>query len=164
VNQTGISGVYRNMPDGRTSHWRNSLLLFRNTPVRTGISVGVCLSLSLMIWLVLANYVPFLERFALERYLAGAGLIGFLGLVPILRFIRSPRGLLVSSLLGWFLFAAFYWFLCIFFHRLPERLSPFHLFMYGAVIYLIVTTISWIGSVVWKVRASHISHSNHHPG
>jgi len=159
-----VLGVHRNMPDGKKYRWRNSLRLFSTSPVRTGISVGICLSLTLLIWLVLANYVPFLEGFALERNLAVAGLIGFLGLVPILRFIRSPGGLLVASILGWFLFAAFYRFLCIFFQRLPERLSPFHGFMYGAVIYLIVATLSWIVAVIWKVRSSHISHSNHHAG
>jgi hypothetical protein len=157
-------GVHGKMPDSRNIRWRNSLHLFRNSPVRTGISVGTCLSLTLLIWLVLANYVPFLEPFAMARNLAVAGLIGFLGMVPIVRFIRSPGSLLVSSLLGWFLFAVFYRILCMLFHRLPDRLSPLHFFMMGAVIYMIVTTLSWIGSVIWRVRASHISHSNHHAG
>ena len=152
------------MPDGQNIRWRNSLHLFRHSPVRTGISVGVCLSLTLLLGLVLANYVRFLEPFAMGRNLAIAGLIGFLGLVPVLRFVRNPGGLLVSSLLGWFLFAIFYRFLCIFFHRLPDRLSPFHFFMLGAVCYLIATTLSWIGSVIWKIRASHISPPDHHAG
>jgi len=152
------------MPDGQNTRWRSSLHLFRNSPVRTGFSVGVCLSLAFLIWLVLANYVPALEPFARERYFAAAGVIGFLGLVPIFRFIRTPRSLLVSSILGWFLFATFYRFLCLFFHRLPDRLSPLNLFMIGAAIYLIVATLSWIISVIWKIRDSHISHSNHHAG
>jgi len=152
------------MPDGQNTGWRSSLHLFRNSPVRTGFSVGVCLSLTFLVWLILANYVPFLGPFAMGRNLAAAALIGFLGLVPIIRFIRSPGNLLVSSILGWFLFATFYRFLCLFFHRLPDRLSPFHVFMLGAVCYLIVTTLSWIVLVIWKIRDSHSTHSNHHAG
>jgi hypothetical protein len=152
------------MADSQKIHWRDSLHLFRNSPVRTGISVGVCLSLTLTIGLILANRVPFLERFALERDLATAGLLGFLGLVPIFRFLRHPGSLLVSSIIGWLLLALSYRLLCIFFLRLPERFSPLNFFMYGAVIYLIIATLSWIVSVIWKIRASHISHSNHHAG
>jgi hypothetical protein len=152
------------MPNAKNTRWRKSLHLFRNSPVRTGVSVGICLSLTLTIGLVLANRVPFLEPFALERDIGVASLLGFLGLVPVLRFLRSPGSLLVSSILGWFLFAISYRLLCLFFHRLPERFSALNFFMYGAVIYLIIATLSWIGAVIWKVRASHISHSNHHAG
>src|SRR5437879_6998503 len=41
--------------------------VFRNAAIRTGVYVGVCLTLVFSAWLVIANRAPFLERFALER-------------------------------------------------------------------------------------------------
>jgi hypothetical protein len=41
--------------------------VFRNAAIRTGVYVGVCLTLVFTAWLIVANRAPFLERFALER-------------------------------------------------------------------------------------------------
>jgi len=116
--------------------------VFRNAAVRTGVYVGVCLTLVFTAWLVIANHAPFLERFALERNVAAAAILGFLAAVPIFRFLRLPGHLLAS--------------------RLSNRLSTFHVFMLGAVVYMILTTLSWIVATVWRARESHVSHPNHH--
>jgi len=29
-------------------------------------------------------------------------------------------------------------------------------------VYMIVTTICWIGTIIWKARASHVTHPNNH--
>jgi hypothetical protein len=34
--------------------------------------------------------------------------------------------------------------------------------MLGAVVYMILTTLSWIGTFIWRARAAHISHPRHH--
>jgi hypothetical protein len=135
---------------------------FHNVSIRTGVYIGVCLSLVFLAWLVIANHVPFLERFALERNIAAAAVLLFLSAVPVLRFIRAPGNLLASSLLAWLIFSLCYRVLCLIFHALGDKLSTFHLFMLGAVTYMILTTLSWIGTCIWKVRAAHVSHSNHH--
>jgi hypothetical protein len=136
--------------------------VFRNSSVRTGVYVGVCLSLVFIGWILLANRVSFLERFALERNLAAALLLGALALVPILRFVRMPGPLLASSLIGWLIFSLTYRVLCMVFPGLSQRYAATQIFMLGAVVYLIVTTLSWLGTIIWRVRASNESHPNHH--
>jgi hypothetical protein len=40
---------------------------FRNASVRTGVYVGILLSAAFSGWVIVANRVPFLDRFALVR-------------------------------------------------------------------------------------------------
>jgi hypothetical protein len=134
----------------------------RNAAVRTGVYIGVCLTLVFVAWLVIANHAPFLERLALERNIAAAAVLLLLAAVPVLRFLRDPGNLLASSLIGWFVFTLSYRVLCVFFSRLSDRLSTFRVFMIGAVVYMILTTISWLGTVISRARAAHVSHPNHH--
>jgi hypothetical protein len=135
----------------------------RNASVRTGVYVGLCLSLVFFSWIILANRVPFLERFALVRNIAAALLLAVLAMVPILRFLRMPGPLLASSLIGWVIFSFSYRVFCIFFPGLAQRYAAMQIFMLGAVVYLIVVTLSWIGTIIWRVRTSNESHPNHHP-
>lgn len=137
------------------------LMFLRNVPVRVGIYTGICLSIVFAMWLVLANRVPLLERLALERNtIAVVGLVLFASL-PILRFYRSPGDLMVSGLLAWMLLSITYRLLCMVFVLLNERYSAFHVFVLGAVTYLIFATVSWIGMIIWKVRSADISHLHH---
>ena len=136
--------------------------VFRNTAIRTGVYVGVCLTLVLTAWLVIANYAPFPERFALARNIAAAVILCFLAAVPIFRFLRWPGHLLASSLLGWFIFSVSYRALCLIFHGLSNRLSTFHVFMLGAVVYMILTTLCWIVATIWRAREANASHPKHH--
>jgi hypothetical protein len=137
------------------------LMFLRNVPVRVGIYTGICLSIVFAMWLVLANRVPLLERLALGRNIvAVVGLVLFASL-PILRFYRSPGDLLVSGLLAWTLLSITYRLLCMVFVLLNERYSGFHVFVLGAVTYLVFATLSWIGMIIWKVRSADISHLDH---
>ena len=136
--------------------------VFRNAAIRTGVYVGVCLTLVFTAWVVIANRAPFLERFAMERNIAAAAVLCFIAAVPIFRFLRLPGLLLASSLLGWLIFSFSYRALCVIFHRLSNRLSAFHVFMLGAVVYMIVTTLSWIVATIWRAREAQDSHPNHH--
>lgn len=137
------------------------LMFLRNVPVRVGMYTGICLSLVFAMWLVLANRVPLLERLALERnIIAVVGLVLFASL-PILRFYRSPGDLMVSGLLAWMLLSITYRLLCMVFVLLNERYSAFHVFVLGAVTYLIFATLSWIGMIIWKVRSADVSHLHH---
>jgi len=134
------------------------LQFLRNSAVRTGIYTGVCLALVFSVWLVIANQVPFLERFALERNIAAAAVLCFLATVPVLRFFRMPGNLLASSMLAWTIFSVCYRALCLIYSGLSDKQSPFQVFMEGAVVYMIFTTLSWIGTIIRKVRAAHLSH------
>src|SRR5438034_10139732 len=115
--------------------------VFRNAAIRTGVYVGVCLTLVFTAWLVIANHAPFLERFALERNIAAASILGFLAAVPVFRFLRLPGHLLASSLIGWLIFSLSYRGLCLVFRGLSDWHSTFQIFMLGAVAYMILTTL-----------------------
>jgi hypothetical protein len=132
--------------------------VFKNLSVRVGVYVGVCLSLVLSVWIFVANRVPFLERFAFERNLAGAGVLGLLAVAPVLRFLRSPGNLLASSLVAWTIFSFTYRLLRIFFGHLGDKYSAFLIFVLGSVLYMILATLSWIGMLIWRARERDLSH------
>src|SRR5215470_4971018 len=144
--------VRTNLPGSRR------LEFLHNAAIRTGVYTGVCLSLLFTAWLVIANQVPFLERFAFERNVAGAGVFVFLAAIPVLRFIRWPGNLLASSMIAWVIFIVVYRILCLIYHGLNDWHSTFLIFMVGAVSYLIFTTLCWIGTIIRRARAAQISH------
>lgn len=135
---------------------------FRNAAIRTGAYVGVCLTLVFSAWLMIANRAPFLERFALERNIAAAAILGLLAAVPIFRFLRLPGHLLASSLIGWLIFSLSYRVLCLLFRDLSNWHGTVQVFMLGAVVYMILTTLSWIVTTIWRARETHASHPKHH--
>lgn len=132
--------------------------VFRNAAIRTGVYAGVCLTLVFTVWLVLANRVSFLDRIALERNIAAAVLLCLLALIPIFRFFRVPGNLLASSLIAWLIFSLSYRVLCMIFRGLSDWHSTFQVFMLGAVVYMIITTLSWIVASIRKAREAHLSH------
>jgi hypothetical protein len=136
--------------------------VFRNAAIRMGIYTAVGLSLVFTGWLFLANRVPFLERFASERNIAAGVLLCLFAMIPVLRFMHMPGHLLASGLVGWLIFSLYYRGLCLYFRKLGDWQSAIQVFMYGAVVYLIVATLSWIGVAIWKVREADASHPNHH--
>jgi len=136
--------------------------VFRNVAIRIGVHVAVGLALIFTSWVFVANRVPFLDRFALERNIAAALLLCLFAMIPILRFLRMPGYLLASGLVAWLIFSLYYRVLCLFFRKLGDWHSTMEIFMYGTVVYLIVATLSWIGVAIWRVRAADASHSNHH--
>jgi len=136
--------------------------VFRNAAIRMGIYTAVGLCLVFTGWLFLANRVPLLDRLALERNIAAAVVLCLFALIPILRFLRMPGHLLASGLVAWLIFSAYYRVLCMIFRKLGDWNGAIQVFMYGAVVYLIVATLSWIGAAIWRVREADASHSNHH--
>jgi hypothetical protein len=136
--------------------------VFRNAGVRTGAYAGVALAIGFTTWLYVANRVPSLEGFALQRNFVAASVLGLLAALPVLRFLRSPGNLLVSSLIAWSILALTYRGLCVHFSGLADRYSAPQIFTLGAVVYMILATLSWIGTCIWRARESHISHANHH--
>jgi hypothetical protein len=119
---------------------------------------GVGLAMVLVAWVFVANRAPTLERFALERNVAAAVALVLFAAVPVLRFLRLPGPLLASSLIAWSILALTYRLLCVVFWGLAERYSAVQVFTLGAVLYMILATLSWIGTCIWRARESKISH------
>ena len=136
--------------------------VFRNAAIRTGVYTGVCLTLVFVALLINANHASFLERFALERNIAAAAVLCFLAAVPVLRFFRLPGNLLASSLIGWIIFSFSYRILCFVYRGLNDWRSPFYVFMTGSFAYLILTTLSWIGTMIRRARAADPAHPDRH--
>ncbi|MGB7232271.1 MAG: hypothetical protein WA853_18585 [Candidatus Acidiferrum sp.] len=139
-----------------------SFQAFRNASVRMGVYVGVVLSIAFCAWVIVANRVPALDRFAFARNLVAVAFLGVVALVPVLRFWHLPGNLLASSLVAWLIFSLTYRILSMDFPGLEERYSAVQIFVLGAVAYMLVVTLAWIGTIIRRARASHVSHPNHH--
>jgi len=140
----------------------NSKPALQEVALRTGVYVGLGLSLILVVWLFLANRVPSLEKFAFGRNLAAAVLMALVALIPIVRFLRLPPKLWISSLVGWTIFSITYALLSLAFSGLREHFGAFQIFILGAVPYMIVATIAWLGKIVWRTWSEDSAH-RHHP-
>ena len=138
-----------------------SLHFLRTEWLRTGVYTGVCCSLVLIAWLVVANRMQRLEAFALERNVAAAGAITLLMLIPALRFARNPLRMLLAGVAGWGLFSVVYRVMEIFFDRLATRMGAFHVFMLGVVVYAVVAATTWMASLVLAAR-EHPLRTSHH--
>jgi hypothetical protein len=121
---------------------------------------GVWLSVILIAWVVLANRVPFLEPLAQQRNAIATLLLAFVAAIPVLRFLHSPAELLVSGLLAWSVLTLSYRILSLKFILLQVYYSSFHIFVLGAVAYLLFATLSWIGMIVWRARAAQGTHTS----
>lgn len=151
---------------------------FLNPAIRMGLCTGAGLSAIFIAWIVVANRVPALEAFAMQRNVAAEAALGFLALLPVVRFMRWPGRLLVSGVVAWTLLSLAYWAMAFHFAGLTERWSTFEIFTKGGLAYLIASTLAWVGTCAWRARsrkagriatpisqplqASPISHSNHH--
>jgi uncharacterized membrane protein YvlD (DUF360 family) len=134
------------------------LHVFKNAAIRTGVYSGVGMSMVLVAWLVVANRAPTLESFARERNLAAFVALGLFAAVPVLRFMRLPGPLLAAGLVALSIMALTYRLLCVYFSELAARYSTVQLFTLGAVLYMILATLSWIGTCIWRARESRVSH------
>jgi hypothetical protein len=149
------------MPESITLPGFRWFRFMKDVGIRTGVYTGVSLSLVFVAWILLANRVPFLEPVAMERNIIAAALLGVIACIPLIRFFRSSAELLISGLIGWSLLTLTYRIVCFKFPLLEEYYSAFHVFVLGAVSYLIFATISWIGTIIWRVHATNSSHTHH---
>ena len=125
----------------------------RNLTLRVGVLTGVYLSAVMIVALLAANRVHFLEDFAEIRNAVCSVLFALVVLVPIACFLRAPARLFLSGVTGWLLFALCYWFVGIWFERLHSRFHrPLNVFMLGAVFYGVVAVASWVWSMVVQAR------------
>jgi hypothetical protein len=151
------------------THFQDELTLAaHNSAIRTGLWSGISMAVVFVAWLFVANRMPSSESFALERNVIAASILAILFMIPVVRFMWQAGRLLAASLTAWWIFSLVYRLLCIVFSGLPERYTPMRVFILGSVVCMILATLSWIVTVIWRTRASHIashhgvSHSNHH--
>lgn len=151
------------------THLQDELTLAaHDSAVRTGLCAGVSMALVFIAWLFVANRVPASEVYALERNVVTASILAVLFMVPVVRFMWHPGRLLGASLTAWWIFSLAYRLLCIGFSSLSERYTSMRVFILGSVVCMILATLSWIATVIWRTRESHmashhrVSHSNHH--
>jgi len=151
------------------THFHDELTLAaHNCAVRTGMWSGISMAVVFIAWLFIANRMPASESFALERNVITASILAVLFMIPVVRFMWQAGRLLAASLTAWWIFSLVYRLLCVVFSGLPERYTPMRVFILGSVVCMILATLSWIVTVIWRTRASHIashhgvSHSNHH--
>lgn len=130
----------------------------RHAPAKVGIYTGLWLSVIFVAWVVIANNVPFLEPLAQQRNVIATLLLALIASMPVIRFLRSPGDLLISGLLAWSVLTLAYRILSLKFVLLQVYYSTFHVFVLGAVAYLLFATLSWIGMIVWRARAAQHTH------
>ncbi len=129
-----------------------------NLTVRIGVLTGVYLSTVMVIAVMAANRVHFLEPFADIRNWTARAAFALVMLTPVCSFYRSPVRMLASSTLGWALFTLAYAALGIPFERLHDRFfTPFHLFMLGMCIYGVTTVVAWLAGLAGLARDAHSS-------
>ena len=128
----------------------------RHPVFRLGVMLGVCMSGVALAWLLVANRVPSLERFAAERNLAVASAFALLMLVPACRFLRFPGRIFLSGVIAWTILTAFYSIMETRFPGLGARLGAFHLFMLGGVIFGLLAVLAWLMRLVLGVRHMHL--------
>jgi hypothetical protein len=134
--------------------------VFQNRPVRIGAYTGACLSLVFVAWILVANRIALLEPLARQRNMLASALLILIAAMPVVRFLRSPGELLISGLLAWSLLTLTYRVLTFFFSLLEEYYSGLHVFVLGAVSYLLFATLSWIGMILWRARAAQGTHTS----
>ena len=132
-------------------------LWLRNASLRIGVLTGLYFSVVFTAWLILANRVPLLDRFATERNLAAEAAMLLIAAIPVLKFRNSPARMLLASLTAWTLFALAYSGLAIFFERLSNRMAPFHLFTLGLVSYGFICVLDWVYCICAQVHQRHVA-------
>jgi len=130
-------------------------------PVRVGIYTGICLSVVFISWVFIANRIPVLEPLAMQRNILASFFLFVLASMPVLRFLRSSGDLLRSGLVAWSLLTLTYRILGVIFIHLEDTYSTFHVFVVGAVTYLVLATLSWIGMIVWRAKQSQSAQTPH---
>jgi hypothetical protein len=124
----------------------------RNPAFGLGVLLGICFSGAGLGWLLLANRVPHLDQFASERNLALAVVFALLGLVPACRFMKSPGRSFISGITAWSIVTAMYFLAELVFPRLATRLSAFHLFALGCVVFGFLAALAWVMNLAMALR------------
>jgi hypothetical protein len=136
----------------------NALGKVTSPALRTGLYTGALLVLVMVISLIAANRLPWLENRALERNAGSYGLFVLFMLIPVARFWNRPVRMFASGMLSWAMFVIAYDIAGMFFHNLFQILrTPFEALLEGAVAYGICAVVAWVGGMALLARLSPIA-------
>jgi hypothetical protein len=139
-------------PSAPESRAREDAQRFRPALV-TGLYTGVLLIIVMVGALVVANRIPRLEPYALERNAASYGSFVILMLVPILMFLKRPLQMFLSAIVAWVLFVAAYNLTGFYFRSLFDVLrTPFVALIEGTVIYGVAAVLCWVAGMALHAR------------
>ena len=123
--------------------------------LRIGLYTGALLVLVMIISLIAANRLPWLESRALERNAACYGLFVLFMLIPVARFWNRPTKMFASGMLAWTMFVIAYDIAGMFFHNLFQILrTPFEALIEGGLVYGVCAVIAWVGGMALLARLS----------
>ena len=131
----------------------------RNFTLRVGVLTGLYLTAVMVISVLAATRVEFLESVADVRNGVAYAAFFFFMMIPIGRFLRAPVKLFAAGMCAWALLSVNYALMGIFFIHLHDRLgkTPFHLFILGALVYGVAAVMSWVAGMVLSLRHQPIA-------
>ncbi len=136
----------------------------RNPVLRSGLIVGVYLTLIMLGSLVLATRVPVLEPFANYRNAFCAAVFGLAAFLPLWRWRDSAVKLFSCGAIAWGIFSLMYWFTGFIFVRLHSRFHrPIQAFLIGAILYGVAAVALWVTEMVRHARTQPIAASRRRP-
>jgi hypothetical protein len=126
--------------------------------VRAGLYTGALLVLVMIISLIAANRMPWLESRALERNAACYSLFVVFMLIPVARFWNRPVRMFSSGVLAWTMFVVAYDIAGFFFRNLFQILrSPFEALIEGILAYGVLAVVAWVGGMALLARLTPIA-------
>jgi hypothetical protein len=129
-----------------------------NPALRTGLYTGGLLVLVMIISLIAANRLPWLESRALERNAACYGLFVLFMLIPVVRFWNRPTRMFASGVLAWAMFVIAYDIAGMFFRNLFQILrTPFEALLEGVLLYGVCAVVGWVGGMALLARINPIA-------
>ena len=114
-------------------------------------------------WLLIANRVPYFDRFASLRNAAAIAALFLVGLIPIVRFRNSAKDVLPAGAIGLGMGCLCYWAWTVYFEGLSDRMGAFQIFVMGIVLYTLASVILWVGSMIRSARHHHQLQVQHAP-
>jgi hypothetical protein len=126
----------------------------RNLTLRVGVLTGVFLTAVMVISVLAATQLPFLEPFADLRNGISYAAFALIALIPLTCFLRSPVKMFASAMCGWAILSVSYVVMGFFFVNLHTRLgkTPFHIFILGAAVYGVAAVALWVTGMVASLR------------
>lgn len=131
----------------------------RSFTLRVGVLTGLYLTAVMVISVLAATRVGFLEPYADVRNGVAYAAFGFVLLIPIGCFLRAPIKLFAAGICGWAILTVNYALMGLFFVHLHDRLgkTPFHMFILGALVYGVAAVMSWVAGMVLSLREQPIA-------
>ncbi len=122
----------------------------KNFTLRVGVLTGLYLTAVMVISILAATQLSFLEPYADIRNWTARAAFALFMLIPMGCFLKSPVRMFASGMCGWAILSVNYALMGLFYIHLYERLdkTPFHLFILGALVYGVAAVLSWVAGMV----------------